>query len=547
MKFTLGEVAGLVDGEVAHGNPSSVEVDGADIDSRTLRAGQLFVPLTASRDGHDFIAAAAAAGAAACLVRSDRRGAAASAGLAEVVVDDTLNALWRLAAAARRRMSDRVVGITGSVGKTSTKDMLAGAIGAGRSVVYSRRSFNNHIGVPLTLLAAEGGEWAAVVEMGASDFGEIASLAGLARPLVGVVTAVGAAHTESFGDLDGVARAKSELVAALPSEGTAVLNADDPVVASFGGLTEAAVLTYGMGGGDLRGGLRADVRAELRADVRAEDIVLGDDLRPMFRLRSPWGSASMRLSAAGRHNVSNALGAAAAALSLGADLSDVVSGLSRAELSAWRMSLARTPSGALVLDDSYNANPVSMASALRALADLPARRRVAVLGVMAELGKSHDAEHEAAAALAAELGIEVLAVDEPAYGVGTVGGIDGALRELGALGDGDAVLVKGSRVAGLERLAAALRGAVDATTLSRASGGASGGSETGGGCGGSGGVGGGSGGSGVSGVSGGSGGVSGGVSGVQQVNDVPVGGLPLPTTPFRHSLNVWGGVREIFC
>lgn len=228
----------------------------------------------------------------------------------------------------------------------------------------------------------------------------------------------------------------------------------------------------------------------------------------------------MRLAAAGRHNVSNALGAAAAALSLGADLSDVVSGLSRAELSAWRMSLARTPSGALVLDDSYNANPVSMASALRALADLQAPRRVAVLGVMAELGKSHDAEHEAAAALAAELGIEVLAVDEPAYGVGTVGGIDGALRELGALGDGDAVLVKGSRVAGLERLAAALRGAVDATTLSRAS-------ETGGG-------------------SGGSGGGSGG-SGVQQVDDVPVGGLPLPTTPFRHSLNVWGGVREIFC
>ena len=164
----------------------------------------------------------------------------------------------------------------------------------------------------------------------------------------------------------------------------------------------------------------------------------------------------MRLAAAGRHNVSNALGAAAAALSLGADFDDVVSGLSRAELSAWRMSLTRTPSGALVLDDSYNANPVSMASALRALADLPARRRVAVLGVMAELGECHDAEHEAAAALAAELGIEVLAVDEPAYRVGTAGGIDGALRELGALGDGDAVLVKGSRVAGLERLAAIL-------------------------------------------------------------------------------------------
>ena len=157
MKFTLGEVADLVDGEVVHGHPSSVEVDGASTDSRTLLAGQLFVPLAASRDGHDFIAAAAEAGAAACLVRGDRRGAAAAAGLAEVVVGDTFNALWKLAAAARRRMSDRVVGITGSVGKTSTKDMLAGAIGAGRSVVYSRRSFNNHIGVPLTLLSAEGG------------------------------------------------------------------------------------------------------------------------------------------------------------------------------------------------------------------------------------------------------------------------------------------------------------------------------------------------------------------------------------------------------
>ena len=167
----------------------------------------------------------------------------------------------------------------------------------------------------------------------------------------------------------------------------------------------------------------------------------------------------MRLSVAGRHNVSNALGAAAAALRLGVDLSDVVDGLQRAELSAWRMSLARTPSGALVLDDSYNANPVSMASALRSLADLPARRRIAVLGVMAELGERHDAEHESVAALAEELGIEVLAVDEPAYRVKTVRGIDGALSELGALGEGDAVLVKGSRAAGLEHLATALRAA----------------------------------------------------------------------------------------
>ena len=443
MKFTLGEIADLAGGEVTHGEPAVVEVVGASTDSRTLVAGQLFVPLTASRDGHDFIADAAAAGAAASLVGSDRRGLGAAAGLAEVVVDDPLEALWKLAAAARRRMSDRVVGITGSVGKTSTKDMLASAIGAGHSVAYSRRSFNNHIGVPLTLLRAEEGEWAVVVEMGANDFGEIARLAGLVRPVVGVVTAVGVAHTESFGDLEGVAQAKSELVRALPPEGTAVLNADDLVVASFGEFTEAEVLSYGVNGGD----------------VRAEDVELGDDLRAEFRLRSPWGSASMRLSVAGRHNVSNALGAAAAALSLGVDLSDVVDGLQRAELSAWRMSLARTPSGALVLDDSYNANPVSMAAALRSLADLPARRRIAVLGVMAELGERHDAEHESVAALAEELGIEVLAVDEPAYRVKTVRGADGALSELGALEEGDAVLVKGSRAAGLEHLAAALRGA----------------------------------------------------------------------------------------
>ncbi|MDP9006489.1 MAG: UDP-N-acetylmuramoyl-tripeptide--D-alanyl-D-alanine ligase, partial [Actinomycetota bacterium] len=340
----------------------------------------------------------------------------------------------------RSRLPARVVGITGSVGKTTVKDLLAGALSQRWRTAASAGSFNNELGVPLTLLGAGDDAEAVVVEMGARFSGDLRYLCGIARPTVGVVTAVNLVHTETFGSLEDVARAKAELVEALPVDGSAVLNADDLLVAAMAGRTSARVLRYGLEHGD----------------VRAEGITLDAELRPSFHLRSPWGDAEVTLAVRGGHQVANALAAAAAALACGVDPEAVASGLGHASASPWRMALARSPSGALVLNDAYNANPTSMLAALRALAALDASRRVAVLGTMAELGEVSRREHANVAAAAAGLGIEVLAVDEPAYGVEVVDDVDAALDALGELGEGDAVLVKGSRVAGLERLAADL-------------------------------------------------------------------------------------------
>jgi UDP-N-acetylmuramoyl-tripeptide--D-alanyl-D-alanine ligase len=416
-------------------------VAGAAIDSRLVTGGELFVPVVAERDGHDFVGAAVAAGAAAYL-RSrpvDVR-APGGAEVPAVEVADTGAALSALGAHARDRLPHRVVGITGSVGKTSVKDLLAAALACRWRTAASPGSFNNELGVPLTLLDAAGDSEAVVVEMGARGVGHVAALCAVARPTVAVVTRVAAVHTETFGTLDDVARAKGELVEALPATGMAVLNAGDPRVAAMAARSAARVVTFGAGG-----------------EVAAEDVVLDDDLRPRFRLVSPWGCTAVRLGVRGAHMVDNALAAAAAALVCEVPLAGVAEALAGAGLSRWRMDLVRLGSGAHLLNDAYNANPTSMAAALRALAALPARRRVAVLGVMAELGPSSDADHRAAGALARELGVEVVAVAAPAYGGTDVADLAGAVAALGPLGEGDAVLLKGSRVAGLERLADLLR------------------------------------------------------------------------------------------
>ncbi len=437
MRFTLSEVAGIVGGELLG---ADTDIDGVSVDSRTLRAGELFVPLVAERDGHDFLSGAVAAGAAACLAQRDRLDELAGLAVPIVAVADTEAALRRLGAAARDRFAGPVVGITGSVGKTSTKDLLAAALGVAGPVRASPASFNNSIGVPLTLLGAAGNERALVAEIGTNAPGEIADLAALARPDVALVTAVSAAHTEAFGTLEAVAREKSDLVAALPANGTAVLNADDHRVAAMSARTGAQVVGYGFAAGD----------------VRAADPTLDGALRPSFVMVTPWGRAPVRLRAAGLHNAHNALGAAAAALVLGVSIEAVAAGLGRAELSPWRMAIGTSATGALIINDAYNANPASVAAALHSLAATPARRRVAVLGVMAELGDRHAAEHAAVAHLAAALGIDLLAVAENGYGAATVADADAARAALGPLSRGDAVLVKASRVAGLERLALAL-------------------------------------------------------------------------------------------
>lgn len=419
-----------------------VDVDGASIDSRTDVAGQLFVPIVADRDGHDFVDDAVAAGAPAYLTARDD-----ATGRPAVRVDDTLVALAALGRHARDRLEERagtrVVGVTGSVGKTSTKDLLAAVLATTYETSANAASFNNELGVPLTLVGAADDTGAVVVEMGARGIGHIAHLCALARPTVGVVTAVAGAHLEQFGSVAEVAVAKGELVEALPATGTAVLNADWDLVAGLAVRTGASVLRYGID--------RTDV------DVHAENLRLDGELRPDFTLRTPWGSAPVRLAARGAHQASNALAAAAAGLAVGVELDAVVEALGTATLSPMRMDVRRRADGLLVIDDSYNANPTSMEAALRALAALDVKRRVAVLGEMAELGATSAADHRAIAELAASLGIAVIAVGTGAYGPSAhaVGGTGEVVILLGGaeLGDGDAVLVKGSRVAGLEAVA----------------------------------------------------------------------------------------------
>jgi UDP-N-acetylmuramoyl-tripeptide--D-alanyl-D-alanine ligase len=433
MRLRATEVANATGGTLSG---PEVTVDGARIDSRLVRGGELFVALRAERDGHQYVDAALDAGAGACLVEQPvGRGTS-------IVVDDTFVALTQLPTEMRSRLPDRVVGITGSVGKTSTKDLLAAALGRQYRVSASARSFNHELGVPLTVLDTPDDAEAVVVEMGARGRGHVASLCAVARPLVGVVTTVGLSHSEFFGTLEDVAVAKAELVEALPAHGTAVLNADVPLVAAMATRTDARILTFGLAAGD----------------VRAADIRLDGDLRPVFRLHTPWGDAGVELEVRGHHQVTNALAAAAAALACGAGLEAVAAGLGDAQLSPWRMELHRAPSGALILNDTYNANPLSMEAALRALAELPARRRTAVLGIMAELGDVGPSEHARLGALAGALGIRVIAVAAPDYGAETVAGAGEAVERLGPIGEGDAVLVKGSRAVGLESVASTLAG-----------------------------------------------------------------------------------------
>ncbi len=437
MHFTASEVAKAVRGQLFG---VDVLLSGASIDSRTVRPGQLFVPIVATRDGHEYVPAAADAGALAYLTSE---GTPPRVDLSAIAVTDTAAALADLGSAARDRLPDRVVGITGSVGKTSTKDLLAGVLATTYRTTASEKSFNNELGLPLTLANAADDTEAVVVEMGARGVGHIDLLCEIARPTVGIITRVEGVHLELFGNIEAVASAKGELVEALPVDGLAVLNADHKHVAAMADRTDAAVLTFGL---------------SPTADVHASDVVLDEQLRASFRLHSPWGEVDVRLGARGEHQVPNALAAATAAGWLGVSVEKIADGLLNASLSGLRMDLVTTTDGVTILNDAYNANPTSMSAALQSLAALDAGRRIAVLGTMAELGHDSAEQHAAIAAQAHDLGIEVIAVDEPSYGPAAthVVGVDGALTALGDLAKGDAVLVKGSRVAALERVAEAL-------------------------------------------------------------------------------------------
>ena len=430
VEFLTSEIADAVGATL---NGPDVTITGACFDSRSARDGDLFVALRGERDGHDFVDAARSSGAVAALV------ARPFDGITSLVVDDPDRAFGRFGALARARLDHRVIGITGSMGKTSTKDLLVAVLRDRFVVTANERSFNNEVGVPYTLVNARPDTEVTIVEMGARGDGHIDDLCTIARPTIGIVTAVVLAHSEFMGGPDDIARAKSELVAALPPDGLAVLNADDARVAAMASVTSARVVTFGR---------------SPSADVRAEDVLVGDDLRASFTLVTSAGQVPVHLGVAGEHHVSNALAAAAVALELGVPLDGIGPGLAAAALSPWRMELRRTTSGARIINDAYNAAPASMEAALRSLARLPAARRTALLGPMAELGPWSADAHLAVVALAADLGIDVVAFRTDAYGVAiAVDSVDAAVAALGHLDETDAVLIKGSRVAGLDRVA----------------------------------------------------------------------------------------------
>jgi UDP-N-acetylmuramoyl-tripeptide--D-alanyl-D-alanine ligase len=428
MRFRASDVAAATGGRLVG---PDVDIEGAGFDTRTLRPGQLFVPLVAERDGHDFVDAALRAGAAAYL--TSRPAADSTA----IEVADTLRALMDLGAAMRRSFGGTVIGITGSVGKTSTKDMAWAALAASRRTAANERSFNNEQGLPTTILNTPDDTDVMVLEMGMRGFGEIEALCRIAMPKIGVVTRVAEAHSDRVDGIEGVARAKAELITALPADGVAILNADDPRVRAMSNVTGAATLLFGEA---------------TDADVRIYDLVLDELACPSFSVDTPWGSAEVHLSISGRHMAVNAAAALACVGAVGGDVLAGAAALSGVGLTAMRMQVNRAPSGAIILDDSYNANPTSMRAAIDALVDLRAVRRVAILGVMAEISDAA-AEHLAIARYAAERDIEVIATGTDMYGIEPS---DDAIVALGLLSGDDAVLVKGSRVAGLDKLAAVL-------------------------------------------------------------------------------------------
>ncbi|MBL3669763.1 UDP-N-acetylmuramoyl-tripeptide--D-alanyl-D-alanine ligase [Streptomyces sp. M2CJ-2] len=461
--LSLAEIAEVVGGQTHDIPDPSVQVTGGVVrDSREAGPGSLFVAFVGERvDGHDFAAAVVEAGAAAVL-------ASRPVGVPAIVVDDVPRALGALARHVVQRLGATLVALTGSSGKTSTKDLIAQVLRRKAPTVFTPGSLNNEIGLPLTALTATEETKFLVLEMGARGIGHIRYLTDLTPPKVGLVLNVGTSHIGEFGGRAQIAQAKGEMVEALPPAeegGTAILNADDPLVRAMASRTKAKVLLFG----------ETD-----EADVRAENVRLTDSGQPSFRLHTPSGASDVTMRLYGEHHVSNALAAAAVAHELGMSAEEIALALSEAgSLSRWRMEVTERPDGVTVVNDAYNANPESMRAALRALAAMgkasqaKGGRTWAVLGKMAELGDEALAEHDAVGRLAVRLNVSKLVA---------VGGREAAWLQLGAynegswgeesvhvsdaqaavdllrseLRQGDVVLVKASRSVGLESVAQAL-------------------------------------------------------------------------------------------
>ncbi|MEV1084990.1 UDP-N-acetylmuramoyl-tripeptide--D-alanyl-D-alanine ligase [Streptomyces sp. NPDC050211] len=455
--LSLAEIAAVVGGQTHDIPDPSVQVTGPVVrDSREAGPGSLFVAFVGERvDGHDFAAQVVAAGAAAVL-------ASRPVGAPAIVVEDVQTALGALARHVVRRLGTTLVALTGSAGKTSTKDLIAQVLQRKAPTVWTPGSFNNEIGLPLTALSATEETKFLVLEMGARGLGHIRYLTDLTPPKIGLVLNVGTAHIGEFGGREQIAQAKGELVEALPEDGAAILNADDPLVRAMASRTKAKVILFGESG---------------EADVRAENVRLTDSGQPAFTLHTPSGASDVTMRLYGEHHVSNALAAAAVAHELGMSAEEIATALSEAgSLSRWRMEVTERPDGVTVVNDAYNANPESMRAALRALAAMGKGRRTwAVLGKMAELGDEALAEHDAVGRLAVRLNVSKLVA---------VGGREASWLQLGAYNEGswgeesvhvsdaqaaidllrselrpgDVVLVKASRSVGLESVAQALVG-----------------------------------------------------------------------------------------
>lgn len=453
--MTLAQVAEATFGQIDQAEPTAVVTASPVLDSRLAIAGCLFVGVAGEHvDGAHFALDAAARGAVAALVERP-------VGVPAVVVPDVIAALGRLGRAVVDRLDTTVVGVTGSAGKTGTKDLLAALLARLGPTVAPTGSWNNEIGLPLTVLRAEPDTRYLVLEYSARGIGHIAALCAVARPKVAIVLNVGSAHLGVFGSRAAIAQAKGELLEALPPGGLAVLNADDPWVRAMADRTPARVLLAGTAPD---------------AAVSAWDVRLNAHGQAGFRLVTPYGSAPVQLTLVGAHQVSNALAAAAVATELGLGVEEVAGVLSAAApASRWRMDVRDSPGGVTVVNDAYNANPESMRAALHALLAIarpaggPVRRCWAVLGAMAELGAAAPEAHRELGEAAARLGVDrVLAIGPEAGPIAAAAGAAGteavAVPDVAAavallradLAPGDVVLVKASRSAGLERVAAAL-------------------------------------------------------------------------------------------
>jgi len=455
VKFSVRDAIEWTGGELLRGNRDDL-LTGASIDSRAVAAGELFVAIVGpNHDAHGFLEGAAELGAGGLLIERGRDlPTEITADLPIIAVDDTTHGLGRLAHGHRKGFTGPVVAITGSNAKTTTKEMCAAILSVAAPCGRTLGNLNNHYGLPLTLLRRESDDASMVVEMGMNHRGEIAELVAIAQPTVGLITNVGSAHIEHLGSREEIALEKGDLVAGLTADAIAVLNADDSFVAAQAERTVARVLRFGCGPG---------------VDLCAENPVRNGDCHWQFDLATPSGRVAVEIAGLGETTWRNALAAAAGAFAAGASPDQIAEGLGHHEGVAGRLEHSLLASGAMVIDDSYNANPQSLEVALQLLADLATSgRSFAVIGDMGELGDLAPEAHQRVGAIAAELGIDFLclmgALAEEIRAGAIAAGMDSRrieiFRDAESLGDqlqpqlkqGDYVVVKGSRAMKMERV-----------------------------------------------------------------------------------------------